>query len=191
MTILFKSISDVFSLEDMELKDKSDLLDILELLKTDKYWVNGDGIFFNKNYTSDELYKILFYISSVFKFEVDQTASYISFIVLNNLGKYFKTIDFMEDKERKDNEVLVIGRDEFRNLYGEIKGDFFGADDTFRKPRCPYCGGERLSDVFYTNPYKNDYSLLPPGNEVEVRCFNCKKVSILSGQRVMDFKEGL
>lgn len=189
MTVFIKSISDVFSLDDIELKDMSYLSDILEVLKADKYWVNGDGIFFNKNYTSEELYKILFYISSVFKFEVDQIASYISFIVLNNLGKYFRTIDFVEDKERKDDEVLFIGRDEFRNLYGEIKGDFFGADDTFRKPRCPYCGGERLSDVFYTDPYKKDHSLLPPGNKVEVRCFNCKRISVLGGQRAMDFYE--
>lgn len=187
MTILIKSISDVFSLKDMELKDKADLSDILELLKADKYWVNGDGIFFNKNYTSEELYKILFYISSVFRFEIDQTTSYASFIVSDNLGKYFRSIDFIEDEERKDNEVLFIGRDEYNSLYGEIEGDFFEADDTFRKPRCPYCGGERLSDVFYTDPFKNDHSLLPPGSKVEVRCYDCEKISILDGQRVMDF----
>lgn len=189
MTILFKSISDVFSLDDVELKDKSDLSDILEVFKTDKYWVNGDGIFFNKNYTSEELYKILFYISSVFRFELDQNTSHISFIVSDKLGKYFRSIDFIEDVGRKDNDVLFIGRDEFRNLYGEIKGDFFGADDTFRKPRCPYCGGERLSDIFYTDPFKNDHSLLSPGSKVEVRCYDCKKISILEGYRAMDFYE--
>ena len=178
MTVFFKSNSDVFSLDDIDLQDKSNLSAILEVLKADKYWVNGDGIFFNKNYTLEELYKILFYILSVYRFELDQDISHISFIVSDKLGKYFRSIDFIEDEDRKDNEVLFIGRDEFRNIYGEIKGDFFGTDDTFRKPRCPYCGGERLSDVFYTDPYKN---------EVEVRCFNCKKVSILSGQRVMDF----
>lgn len=189
MRILFKSISDVFSLEDMELKDKADLLDILEVLEADKYWINGDGIFFNKNYTSEELYKILFYISSVYRFELDHDTLHYSFIVSDKLGKYIRSIDFIEDEDRKNNDVLFIGRDEFRNLYGEIKGDFFGADDTLRKPRCPYCGGERLSDVFYTDPFKNDHSLLSPDNKVEVRCYDCEKISILEGQRAMDFYE--
>lgn len=171
MTVLFKSISDVFSLEDIELKDESELFEILEVLKADNYWVNGDGIFFNRNYPSEELYKILFYISAVYRFELDQDTPHISYIVSDKLGKYFRSIDFIEDKDRNDNDMLFIERDEYNNLYGEIKGKIFGIDD--RKPRCPYCGGEKLNKVLYVDFYNKNKVLQ---SNSELKCISCNQI---------------
>ena len=187
MTVFLKSNSDAFSLDDIVLNnDKAMLSNIFDILEIDKYFVNGDGIYFNKNYTELDFYKLLFSLVNL-KFDLVESSSNITFFIPNNLSKYFSVIEFVEDTDRKDNEVLCISRDEYITLYGEIKGEVFGADDTFRKPRCPYCGGERLSDIYLSNPFKNDYSLLPPGNIVEVKCFNCKQNSFLEGKRVSDF----
>ena len=173
MTILFKSISDIFSLEDIELKDEPELFELLEILGVDKYWVNGDGIFFNRNYPSEELYKILFYISAVYRFELDQDTSYISYIVSNRLGKYFRSIDFIEDEDRNDNDVLYIERNEYNNLYGEIKGKIFGIDN--RKPRCPYCGGEKINKILYTDFYNKNKILQ---SNSELKCISCNQIFI-------------
>ena len=181
MTIIIKNYDDCF--DNKTLIKSGKLNDVFELFETDLYYYNAESIYFNKNYTESKFNKILLNLSlnyGIFatnenskeklEYEFDTNRK-------NILSKYFLSIEFVFDKYRKDSNLLIIGRDEYKNMYGSIKGKVFGADDTYRKPRCPFCGGEKLLNVFFLKKLQNDsdYSIVSSSEKVFIRCESCNE----------------